>query len=57
MRPYNDAKKSNRVPVGARIARPRFVQNLLFAQFIDAFLYGKTSPYPGRLMRRFVRKP
>ena len=27
-------QKSNRVPVGARIARPRFVQNLLFAQLL-----------------------
>ena len=32
--PLQRCEKSNRVPVGARIARPRFVQNLLFAQLL-----------------------
>ena len=48
--PLQHCEKSNRVPVGARIARPRFVQNLLFAQlllnrkikkFSDSFICGK----------------
>ena len=41
-RPYNVAKKATvhctAVPVGARIARPRFVQNSFFAHLLYLFL-------------------
>ena len=58
--PLQHCEKSNRVPVGARIARPRFVQNLLFAQlllnrkikkFSDSFICAKgySPPSGGRI--------
>ena len=43
--------------IGSIYGAPAFCAEFAFCSVIDAFLYGKTSPYPGRLMRRFVRKP